>query len=375
MTEYPSNFADSSDSEYSWNVSYCKSDVEDLSSFAPIFILGVFVVGVLGNGSLIVISIMHKDMRTPPNLLIINMSLGDLLLFIFVVPDLVFFYLKGGWTSPLYLCKIIKLSQHITQGVSVLTFAALSYDRYEAIARPFSRRHAGWRHAGIRTLAIATTIWFISFLFSLPAMLWAHIGECGDCRLPFHETHWKYYILVLFFAIYLLPFVAVFVFYTLTALVLVRDTGEIRGSVRGAADRRQSSRNRLAFVILLAAILFAILWLPYYVHSLVFEFIPEEHMNSFFERFPFMFFLLDISYFCGLLSSCTNPILLYAVSSNYRRKLGFLFSGCPFLPKHQWTSAKSFTMMTIRTNSGTSNHNHRDSPQRNGEKTYYIQSG
>ncbi|PIK52573.1 putative neuromedin-B receptor-like [Apostichopus japonicus] len=184
MTEYPSNFADSSDSEYSWNVSYCKSDVEDLSSFAPIFILGVFVVGVLGNGSLIVISIMHKDMRTPPNLLIINMSLGDLLLFIFVVPDLVFFYLKGGWTSPLYLCKIIKLSQHITQGVSVLTFAALSYDRYEAIARPFSRRHAGWRHA-----------------------------------------------------------------------VLVRDTGEIRGSVRGAADRRQSSRNRLAFVILLAAIL------------------------------------------------------------------------------------------------------------------------
>lgn len=364
-----SSLSDPYDIEYLNNNSmggFCDNSTDDLSSSTPIFLLVVFVIGVVGNGSLIIISIFHKDMRTPPNLLIINMSLGDLLLLIFVVPDLVVFYLKGVWTVPLFLCKLVKSSQFITQGVSVLTFAALSYDRYEAIARPFSRRHAGWRHAGMRTLAIAASIWFVSFLFSLPAMVWANIGICGECFLPFQEVHYKYYLLVLFFAVYLLPFIAVFVLYTLTAIVLVRDTGHIRGSMRGAADRRQNSRNRLAFVILLAAILFAVLWLPYYVSSLIFEFAPEEKVPMLFEN-SFMYFLLDISYFCGLLSSCTNPILLYAVSSNYRRKVRILLTGCPFLPKHQWVSAKSFTMMTLRTNSGTSNHNQHDSPQRNGD--------
>ncbi|KAJ8028944.1 Neuropeptide CCHamide-1 receptor [Holothuria leucospilota] len=347
------------------NLSYngtCDDPDDNLNDITPFIISVLFIIGVLGNGSLICISIMHKDMRTPPNLLIINMSLGDLLLLIFTVPDVLAFYIVGGWIVPLFFCKTMKAVQNVSQGVSVFTFAALSYDRYEAISRPFSRRHTGWRQSGMRTLAIAATIWFISFLFSLPAMVMAYVANCGHCSLPFNENEMKIYQLVMFLAVYLIPFLAVFVFYTLTALVLIRDTGAIRGSMRGAADRRQSSRNRLAFVILLAAVLFFVLWLPYYVAALVFEFMSEFKINKFFSSYPIMYVLLDFTYLFPLLSSCTNPLLLYAVSSNYRRKLKAIFSGCPFFSKHQWNNAKTFTMTTLRTNSAGSNCNHRDFP-------------
>lgn len=46
----------------------------------------IFVVGTIGNGTLVLIFVRHKQMRNVPNIYILNLALGDLLVIVSCVP-------------------------------------------------------------------------------------------------------------------------------------------------------------------------------------------------------------------------------------------------------------------------------------------------
>jgi hypothetical protein len=52
----------------------------------PILFVLIFVVGVLGNGTLVLIFIRHRNMRNTPNTYIFSLALGDLLVIVICVP-------------------------------------------------------------------------------------------------------------------------------------------------------------------------------------------------------------------------------------------------------------------------------------------------
>ena len=70
----------------------------------PIFGL-IFLLGVIGNGSLIYIIGCKKMMRTIPNLLICNLALGDLLALVFTVPFISTIYTHDSWPFGEFICK------------------------------------------------------------------------------------------------------------------------------------------------------------------------------------------------------------------------------------------------------------------------------
>ena len=52
----------------------------------PVLFALIFVVGVLGNGTLVLIFIRHRNMRNVPNTYIFSLALGDLLVIVTCVP-------------------------------------------------------------------------------------------------------------------------------------------------------------------------------------------------------------------------------------------------------------------------------------------------
>ena len=52
----------------------------------PVIFALIFLVGVTGNGGLIYILLRHKSMRSIPNIYILNLVVGDLLILLFTVP-------------------------------------------------------------------------------------------------------------------------------------------------------------------------------------------------------------------------------------------------------------------------------------------------
>jgi hypothetical protein len=71
-------------------------DHELMSIIVPIVFVWLMLIGVTGNATLVYIILREKSLRTVPNALIVNLSIGDLLLLIFSAP---FFAIVFGSTE------------------------------------------------------------------------------------------------------------------------------------------------------------------------------------------------------------------------------------------------------------------------------------
>lgn len=91
----------------------------------PIVFAIIFLVGVIGNGSLIYVLCRHKSMRSVPNTFIFNLALGDLLILIFTVPFTSTVYTLDSWPFGEFACKAsefakVKKTKYIPQWVVLL---------------------------------------------------------------------------------------------------------------------------------------------------------------------------------------------------------------------------------------------------------------
>ena len=99
-----------------WSAMYEGDDDDDQDGYieyrdrpetyvVPILFSVIFLVGVLGNGSLIYVLCRHKSMRSVPNTFIFNLALGDLLVLIFTVPFTSTVYTLDSWPFGEFVCK------------------------------------------------------------------------------------------------------------------------------------------------------------------------------------------------------------------------------------------------------------------------------
>ncbi|XP_022100897.1 gastrin-releasing peptide receptor-like [Acanthaster planci] len=277
------------------------------------------LIGIIGNSSVILIIIGFRDMRNIPNLQIMSMAIGDLVYLVIQVPNSIAFNFVKVWTFGEAYCRIFLASTSISQGISVLTLAALSADRYYAIARPMARRKINVTQY---TLITVVVIWSVSVLAAIPAFVEAIYHPF--CQIPRYTVIYKVFIILQAVCLYVLPLTLIALFYALTAHTLCRGGERIGHKVRDGNGRRDphfKARRRLAIIILVAVVCFAVCWLPHHVYTLWSEF--EVHMEVFIT--PFMLGFMDMTYLMVSLSSCLNPLILYVMSSNYRRHFKRMF--------------------------------------------------
>ncbi|NXA69374.1 EDNRB protein, partial [Mohoua ochrocephala] len=94
----------------------------------------IFVVGIIGNSTLLRIIYKNKCMRNGPNVLIASLALGDLLYILIALPINVYKLLAKDWPFGVQVCKLVPFIQKASVGITVLSLCALSIDRYRAVA-------------------------------------------------------------------------------------------------------------------------------------------------------------------------------------------------------------------------------------------------
>ncbi|KAM8712039.1 hypothetical protein ACLKA7_012544 [Drosophila subpalustris] len=296
----------------------------------PVLFALIFVVGVLGNGTLIVVFLSVRQMRNVPNTYILSLALADLLVIVTTVPLVSTIYTVEYWPWGSFLCSVSEFMKDVSIGVSVFTLTALSSDRYFAIVDPLRKFHAhgGGRRATRMTLAIAVSIWLLAILCGLPALIGSNlkvintpIGINQEKSIvicyPFPEewgfNYAKLMVTLHFLVYYAIPLVIIAVFYILIALHLMYSAnvpGEMQGAVRQVRARRKVAVTVLAFVVI-----FGICFLPYHVFFLWFYYWPtaEEDYNTFWHVMRIVGFCMSFA------NSCANPVALYFVSGAFRK--------------------------------------------------------
>ncbi|NWT73200.1 EDNRB protein, partial [Prunella himalayana] len=231
----------------------------------------IFVVGIVGNSTLLRIIYKNKCMRNGPNVLIASLALGDLLYILIALPVNVYKLLAKDWPFGVQVCKLVpfiqKASVGITEGTCASQVAPAALSPFPAALSPFPpqfyRDVKDW--------------WLFGFYFCL-------------------------------------PLVCTGIFYTLMSCEMLSK----RNGMRIALNDHMKRRREVAKTVFCLVVIFALCWLPLHLSRILKKTIYDQTDPN---RCELLSFLLVMDYFginMASLNSCINPVALYFVSRKFK---------------------------------------------------------
>ncbi|KAJ3595717.1 hypothetical protein NHX12_005020 [Muraenolepis orangiensis] len=258
----------------------------------------VFVVGIVGNATLLRIIYKNKCMRNGPNILIGSLALGDLLHIVIGIPINVYKLLAEDWPFGVGLYR-----------------AVASWNRIKGIGVP-------------KWMAIEIAlIWVLSVTLAVPEAIafdMITMEYKGDhlriCLLhPMQSSHFmRFYKAAkdwwLFGAYFCLPLVCTGIFYSLMTCEMLRK----KSGVQVALSDHLKQRREVAKTVFCLVLVFALCWLPLHLSRILKLTIYDEKDPNRCELLSFFLVLDYIGINMASLNSCINPIALYMVSKRFK---------------------------------------------------------
>ncbi|KAJ6215454.1 hypothetical protein RDWZM_009954 [Blomia tropicalis] len=239
----------------------------------PIIFFFIFVLGTIGNGTVIYIFYQHKSMRTVANVYILSLAAGDLALIFVTVPFVSTIYTFDSWPYGLLVCKISEFARDLSMGVTVFTLTSLSVQRYTATHHPI--RYLS--HKGRNTLTQANSfIWLLSIIVALPGaynsyLMNVNVGDdqyikvCYPFPKEYGEIYAKSMVVIKFLSYYLIPLIIITIFYSLMARSLIRTTENPIGN-NESQHKLLRNRRKISKIVLGLVVIFAICFFPNQVY-------------------------------------------------------------------------------------------------------------
>ena len=276
----------------------------------------IFLVGVVGNSTLVYIVLRHKKLHNAPNIFIVSLALGDLLLILVSVPFSATVFTFISWPYGQAVCKLNEFLQTLSLGVSVFTLTALAGDRYTAIMYPMKKMGST---ETTRTVLTAVGIWALALVLAVPDAVasqvesspnYTHIQFCTQHPSAWGMTYVRAHILTRFLFYFLLPLSVIAAMYALMARVLVLSSKKMPGE--GQAQKQLQARKKVARLVLGFVLVFALCWLPRHSYLMWYAF-GNRHFTMF-------WLVTKIAGFClAFLNSCLNPLALYFLSKQFQQ--------------------------------------------------------
>nr|XP_033801709.1 C-X-C chemokine receptor type 4-B-like [Geotrypetes seraphini] len=140
--------------------------------FLPTIFSIIFVIGIIGNGLVVIVMGYQKKSRTMTDKYRLHLSVADLL-FVFTLP---FWSVEAavGWYFKDFLCKAINVIYTVNLYSSVLILAFISIDRYLAIVHATNSQ--GARKLLVERVVYAG-VWLPAVLLTVPDFFFSTVSE------------------------------------------------------------------------------------------------------------------------------------------------------------------------------------------------------
>uniref|UniRef100_A0A182MPE2 G-protein coupled receptors family 1 profile domain-containing protein n=1 Tax=Anopheles culicifacies TaxID=139723 RepID=A0A182MPE2_9DIPT len=267
----------------------------------PVVFALIFIVGIVGNGTLVVIFLRHRAMRNIPNTYIFSLALADLLVILICVPLASMIYTLESWPWGDALCRVSEFAEEISIGVSVFTLTALSADRYCAIVNPLRKLQTR-----PLTVIVAFLIWVLAIICAIPSALMSEVvvvhlqNKTIEYCSPFgprakNSDYSKYKTVLNSIVYYFLPLSIIGILYVLMAHRLHTSAREMPGENAGPQSRSQArARRHVARMVITFVIVFIVCFLPHHVVELWYYLNPhaEDEYDDFWHIFRITGFCL-----------------------------------------------------------------------------------
>jgi hypothetical protein len=279
----------------------------------PVIITIVLVVGMTGNGLLLTVFVRHKEMRTFPNCMLINLTVVDL---VSLVVNVLLDYLRvtTPWKMEALGCQIYFFFSYLLFAVSRYSVAMISVQRFVAVMRPTS---IAWYHQSkMFKYVLIATVWCLGFILSVPLAVPANTKneKCEAISLEYLVPMYT----VALFAFCVVPLLITAVFSGLTAYRMRRSIREFPGEATGQ-EQLKHSRMVSANLLIGLTVLSFVSYAPFCLFN--FLIFVVGYSMSFWESL----LVNTITYYLRFANCCLNPIVLFVMSKRFR---GYIMRYC-----------------------------------------------
>ncbi|XP_066496381.1 growth hormone secretagogue receptor type 1-like isoform X2 [Tiliqua scincoides] len=272
MASLSSNDSDGNDTDYYNELSFSLFDIPILVPVTVICIL-LFLLGVAGNLTMILIFKRHKAMQTTINMYLSSMALSDSLILLGLPSDLYRIWQYKPYIFGDFLCKFVVYLSETCTYCTILHVTTLSVERYFAICFPLKAKAAITKS---RAKAVILLIWLCSSVTAVPVLFLFGV-EHRNGSLPEDTNECKCmeeaarsglletmtWLSTLYF---FLPVFCLVLLYGLICRKLWRAARKLEG--HQAAMREKYHQQTVKMLVVVLA--FVVCWLPLHVGRILF---------------------------------------------------------------------------------------------------------
>ncbi|XP_045446432.1 neuropeptide FF receptor 2-like [Melitaea cinxia] len=299
----------------------------------------VILLSLVSNILLIVVAVKCHYTKNVTNIFLVNLSAADLLVTGVCMPIQLSKAITLVWFYGETVCKIVNYIQGVAVAASVFTLTTMSVDRWLSIAPEPRLRPPGRKQA----LMLLVLLWVAALVIFIPLLIVACVKKesvpviskayknisietrdvyfCTE-EWPSQETR-KQFGTLSFTLVYAIPGSITILSYACMGRTLcsVRPPFDIdEGNISMQQGLRlMKERKRVAWLLLLLAVLFALCWLPYNIMQLLLD------INAVNPKDLSMY--LPYALFVGHANSAINPIVYCLMTRNFQRSAHKLLCG------------------------------------------------
>ena len=328
--------------------SICGVELDKLGHCIVFFIFTLF--GLIGNISLLFVIISSRNLHSAPNILIVNLAIGDLLYMVSTAPFNIRHELIACWLLGSTACKVKHYLPIVAQAACIFSLVALSKERHNAIVKGLETKVKD-RFVDQPMFSVFLS-WVSGLVIGSPVFVLSKTTTFGllCVYMPMKNMFAEVYVVLLFLILYVIPFTIISLHYTRLAMKLCQsDIVTLMGN-RSSLIQQLRTRRRLALIVLTITVLFGLFWLPYHVYHLWYMF-TKYHKHIMANKKHIEIFRHFYNYM-SLANSCFNPWIVFIMSSAHRQSVSVCLYGSHCSTKRMarrvasWRRATTTSTMT-----------------------------
>nr|QWV42663.1 long wavelength sensitive opsin [Lilioceris merdigera] len=244
------------------------------------FMIGVLgFISIVGNGMVVYIFSSTKALRTPSNLLVVNLAFSDFLMMTTMSPPMVINCYYETWVLGPFFCELYGMFGSLFGCGSIWTMTFIAMDRYNVIVKGLSAQPLTKKTAMLRILLIwaMSTVWTIAPMFGWNRYVpEGNMTACGTDYLS-RDPVSRSYIVAYGFFVYFLPLIIIIYSYFFIVQAVAAHEKSMRdqakkmnvASLRSSEASATSAECKLAKIALMTISLWFMAWTPYLVTNFV----------------------------------------------------------------------------------------------------------